>query len=430
MKKIMMNRVKIAGLVIIPLMIALTSCTQKKAGSVQTSGLLITITNPVQTVFTKWDEYPGHVESIEYVELRPRVSGYIDSIHFKDGAEVKVGDLLFIVDPKPYEAELERANAELERAKSALEQARAEKARTATQLELAKNDLQRAEGLRPAKAISEEEYDLRAKTYRSMQSAFDAATAAVSVAESSVSAAQASVKTAQLNLGYTKITAPISGKISDRHVTVGNLVQAGGVGIGTVLATIVTIDPIYCYFDVDERAFLKYRKLALIAGSVEKPTLACEAALDGEDGFPHKGIIDFFDNKLDASTGTIRMRGVFKNQDRALIHGNFARIRIPVERLDSAILIPEEAILSEQTRKYVYVLNSQDMTVQQRNLTLGPLQGMNRVILSGLSPNDTIAKTGILMLRPGAKVQILGPSESSPAPAPQQGKETNESKTK
>ena len=137
----MMNRVKIAGLVIIPLMIALTSCTQKKAGSVQTSGLLITITNPVQTVFTKWDEYPGHVESIEYVELRPRVSGYIDSIHFKDGAEVKVGDLLFIVDPKPYEAELERANAELERAKSVLEQARAEKARTATQLELAKNDL-------------------------------------------------------------------------------------------------------------------------------------------------------------------------------------------------------------------------------------------------------------------------------------------------
>lgn len=430
MKKTIVSRMKIAGAVVIPLVIALTSCSQKKVGTVQTAGLPITITNPVQTVFTNWDEYPGRIESIEYVELRPRVSGYIESIHFKDGAEVKVGDLLFIIDPKPYEAELERANAEVERAKSALEQARAEKARTATQLELAKNDLQRAEGLRPAKAISEEEYDLRAKTYRGMQAAYEAATAAVSVAESAVASAQASVKTAQLNLGYTRVTAPISGKISDRLVTVGNLVQPGGAGIGTVLATIVTIDPIYCYFDVDERAFLKYRKLALVAGGVDKLTLPCEAALDGEEGFPHKGMIDFFDNKLDASTGTIRMRGIFKNQDRALIHGNFARIRIPIEQIDSAILIPEAAILTEQTRKYVYVLNSQDMTVQQRVLTLGPLVGMNRVVLSGLSPNDTIAKTGILMLRPGAKVQILGPSESSPAPAPQQGKETNESKTK
>ncbi len=430
MKKILMNRLKIAGLVIIPLMIALTSCTQKKDGSAQRAGLSITITNPVQTAFTKWDEYPGHIESIEYVELRPRVSGYIDSIHFKDGAEVKVGDLLFIIDPKPYEAELERANAELERAKSALEQARAEKARAATQVELAKNDLKRAEGLRPSKAISEEEYDLRAKTYRSMQSAYDAASAAVSVAESSVSAAQASVKTAQLNLGYTKITAPISGKISDRHVTVGNLVQAGGAGMGTVLATIVTIDPIYCYFDVDERAFLKYRKLALVAGSVEKPTLVCEAALDGEEGFPHKGVIDFFDNKLDASMGTIRMRGIFKNQDRSLIHGNFVRVRMPIERLDSAILIPEAAILTEQTRKYVYVLNSQDMTVQQRVVSLGPLQGMNRVILSGLSKDDTIAVTGILMLRPGAKVQVVKQGESNTSPEPQGSKNTNESKAK
>jgi multidrug efflux system membrane fusion protein len=141
---------------------------------------------------------------------------------------------------------------------------------------------------------------------------------------------------------------------------------------------------------VDERAFLKYRKLALVAGSVEKPTLVCEAALDGEEGFPHKGVIDFFDNKLDASMGTIRMRGIFKNQDRSLIHGNFVRVRMPIERLDSAILIPEAAILTEQTRKYVYVLNSQDMTVQQRVVSLGPLQGMNRVILSGLSKDDTL----------------------------------------
>lgn len=388
---------------------------------------MVSVGHPQKAAVTNWDEYPGHIESIEYVEVRPRVSGYIESIHFEDGAEVKAGDLLFIIDPKPYEAELERAKAELSRAQSALEQARAERQRIATRLELAKNDLQRAEGLRAAKAISEEEYDMRSKSLREAQSALESANAGVLVAESAVGAAQAAVKMAQLNLGYTRVTAPINGRIGRRLVTVGNLVQSGGATPGTVLATIVTVDPIYCYFDVDERSFLKYRKMASMSGgSVEKLALPCELALEGETGFPHKGSIDFYDNKINPTTGTIRMRGIFQNRDRALVPGSFARIRLPVERLDSALLIPEAAILSEQTRKYVYVLNREQI-VEPRPVVPGSAQeGMQRVILSGLSPDDTIVVSGLLMLRPGVKVQVVEPGKMGGFPGmpqpPQGGK--------
>ncbi|MGB9603989.1 MAG: efflux RND transporter periplasmic adaptor subunit, partial [Limisphaerales bacterium] len=288
------NIIQVAGIVVIAIW-GLTACSQRQGQAPQMMPM-VSVAKPVIGSVTNWDEYPGHLDSIEYVEVRPRVSGYIESIHFEDGAEVKAGDLLFIIDPRPYEAELARTTGELARAKAALEQAKATKQQAETRLELAKNDLTRAEGLRAAKAISEEEYDLRSKTYREAQAALEAATAGVVVAESAIQSAQAAVRIAELNLGYTRVTAPINGRIGRRLVTVGNLVQSGGASPGTVLATIVSVDPIYCYFDVDERAFLKYRKLAFSKDG--KLLLPCEVALDGEVGFPHKGAIDFTDNKI------------------------------------------------------------------------------------------------------------------------------------
>lgn len=388
--------------------LGLTACSPRQ-NSMPQMAPMVSVAKPIVATVTNWDEYPGRFESVEFVEIRPRVSGYIESIHFEDGAEVKAGDLLFIIDPKPYEAELARATAELERAKAAFEQARANKIQAETRLELAKNDLKRAEGLRASKAISEEEYDLRLKNFREASAALEAANAAVIAAQATAQSALSAVRLAELNLGYTRITAPINGRIGRRLVTVGNLVQSGGAAPGTVLATIVSLDPIYCYFDVPERAYMKYRKLA--SSREGKLVLPCEAALDGEEGFQHKGTINFTDNKIDTTTGTIKVRGIFENKNRALVPGAFARIRLPVEKLDSALLIPEGAILAEQTRKFVYVLNK-DQTVTPRPLTLGIQQGMQRVVLGGLSPEDDIVVSGLLMLRPGIKVQVVDPNQA------------------
>src|SRR3974390_1583932 len=208
----------------------LVSCSPPKPAA--TPVPKVTISQPRLQMVTNWDEYPGHIEAVQMVEVRPRVSGYIDSIHFEDGSEVKAGDLLFVIDPKPYQADLDRAEAQRHQAE--------------TRLDLAKNDLQRAEAWRGGKAISEEEYDSRSKAVRE--------------ADASLAAAQAAEAVARLNLGYTRITAPIAGKIGRRLATPGNLVQLqGNNGGSTLLATIVSLDPIYCYFDVEEGAFLKYR---------------------------------------------------------------------------------------------------------------------------------------------------------------------------
>lgn len=375
---------------------------------------MVTVATPRISAVTNWDEYPGHIEAIETVDIQPRVSGYIKSINFKDGAYVNEGDLLFVIDSEKYENELARARAELLRARASLEQAKAERQRATTRLELAQNDLQRAEGLRKSRAISEEEYDLRNKTCREAQSAIEAANAAIAVWEAAIKSAEALVKTAELNLSYTQVKAPISGRIGKRYVDIGNLVQGGETVPGTKLATIVKMDPIYCYFDVDERAFLKYRNLAKMMGQKEL-YLPCELGLDGEEGFPHKGQIDFYDNRLNPTSGTIRMRGVFENKDGALMPGNFARIRLPVERIESAMLIPEGAILSQQTMKFVYVMD-EEQVVQVRPLKLGRLQGMERVVLGGLKPDDKVVVTGLLMLRPGIKVQLAPPQGSMSAP--------------
>ena len=351
---------------------------------------LVSVAQPQVATVTNWDEYPGHLEAVETVEIRPRVSGCIESIHFQDGAEVKVGDLLFVIDPRPFQAELERAQAERQRVE--------------TRLELTKNDLQRAESLRGTKAISEEEYDSRSKAVRE--------------AAANLAAAKAAEAVVQLNLGYTRVTAPISGRIGRRLVTAGNMVQGGGMMPGTVLATLVTTDPIYCYFDADERVFVQYRKAGAALGGRNNALPSCELALDGEEGFPHQGRIDFYDNQINPVAGTIRLRGVFNNRDATLVPGGFARVRLPVGQTASVLLIPEAAIGSEQTRKFVFVLNREQI-VEPRPIQVGRQQGTQRAVLSGLKPDDRIVVNGLMLLRPGIKVQILNTNASAgPAPPP------------
>ncbi len=346
----------------------------------------VTVTQPQTAVVTNWDEYPGHLEAIETVEVRARVVGYVDSIHFQDGAEVKKGDLLFVIDPRPYQTELNRAQAQRQQAE--------------TRLELTRNDLKRAESLKGTKAISDEELDSRSKAVRE--------------AEAGLAAAKASEANARLNLEYTDVRAPIDGKIGRRLVTPGNFVQLqGGGGPATALATIVSQQPIYCYFDAQEEAYLRYCK----NGNTVNP-ITCELALVGEQGFPHQGHVDFVDNQVDPKTGTIRMRAVFTNQDRALVPGLFANVRVPAGQPVEALLVPEVAIGSDQGRKFVYLVNKEGI-VETRSVKTGRQHGSFRSVLDGLAAQDRVVINGLMMIRPGSKVEIQNSDTKSEGLGPE-----------
>ncbi len=340
----------------------------------------VTVSQPQLATVTNWDEYPGHLEAVEMVEIRPRVAGYIDSIHFQDGTEVKAGDLLFVIDPRPYQAELDRAQAQRQQ--------------TETRLELARNDFKRAESLQGTKAISAEEYDSRSKAVRE--------------AEAALVAARANEATARINLDYTQIKAPISGKIGRRLITAGNFVQLqGNGGSATVLATIVSLDPIYCHFDVEESAFLKYRSSAKTA-EANGGALPCEISLVKEQGFMHRGRLDFFDNQVNPQTGTIRLRAVFDNRDRALVPGMFANVRVLAGPPEQVLLIPDVAVQSDQGYKFVYVANGENK-VETRSIEIGRTHGPLRAVLKGLTSEDRVIVNGLMMLRPGASVVVQGP---------------------
>jgi multidrug efflux system membrane fusion protein len=352
----------------------------------------VTVAQPQRLMVTNWDQYPGHVEAVEAVEVRARVSGYLESIPFVDGTEVKAGDLLFVIDPKPYQAELDRAVAVRRQAE--------------THLELARNDQRRAEllgGTSAGKAISEEELDSRAKAARE--------------ADDALKAAQAAEAAATLNLNYTRITAPVSGRISRRLVTVGNLVQANGT---PVLATIVSMAPIYCYFDVQEEAFLLYRRcFQPEPGGKSLLPMPCELKLGSEEAFPHRGQVDFFDNQVDAGTGTLRMRGVFANEDRGLVPGLFATVRVPAGLAAEALVVPDTAIMADQNYKFVYVV-SEAGTAATRPIKIGRSHGPLRAVLEGLTPQDRVVTDGMVRLRPGAKVEPQ--PGAGPATEPRSGK--------
>jgi len=323
------------------------------------------------------------------VEIRPRVAGYIESIHFRDGALVKAGDLLFMIDPRPFQAELQHAEAQRQQAES--------------HLDLARNDLNRAETLHGSRAISEEEYDSRSK--------------AVRAAESELAAARASETTARINLEYTQIKAPISGKIGRRLVTPGNFVQLGGNnGAATPLATIFSMDPVYCYFDVEEGEFLKYCT-GPTAGAPDEKSLAglpCELALVNEQGFGRRGQVDFFDNHVNAQTGTIRLRAVFENADHSLVPGMYANVRVPAGPPESALLVPDIAVQSNQGYKFVFVVNG-DSKIEERTVKIGRAHGSKRAVLSGLTPQDRVVVNGLVMLKSGLTVEVQT-AEPSPKP--------------
>ena len=293
----------------------------------------VTVSQPIARDVIEWDEYQGRMDAVDMVEVRARVTGYLQSVNFKDGAEVKQGDLLFVIDPRPYQAELDRAEADLQQAQ--------------TRFELASNDLVRGERLFNARAISAEEADARRSAERTSAAA--------------IQSARADAETAKLNMDYTRVTAPISGRIGRKLITEGNLVN-GNQGQATLLTTIVSLDPIYCYFDADERSIIKYQQLAREGkgDNIREGKMACELELANETGFPHKGVLDFVDNQVDTATGTLRVRGVFANPGRVLQPGFFARVRVPGSAKYSALLIPDLAVGADQGQKFVYSVNAQN----------------------------------------------------------------------
>jgi multidrug efflux system membrane fusion protein len=358
---------------------ALAGCKKPTGGLPQQPTPAVTVQKPVEQEVIEWDEYPGRLDAVEMVEVRARVNGYLQSVHFTDGSEVHKGDLLFVIDPRPYQAELNRAEADVKLAQ--------------TRLELAQNELARADRLRKSNVISEEESDTRTKNKQQ--------------AEAALAAARAAEQTAKLNLDYTQIKSPIDGRIGRKLITEGNLVNSGQ-GQSTVLTTIVSLDPIYCYFDADEPSVLKYQQLSREGkrSSAAKGEVALELQLANEQNFPHKGKLNFTDNRVDPGTGTLRVRGVLPNPgpDRILQPGFFARLRVPGSPKYRALLIPEESVGTDQGQKFVLVANAQNV-VESRKVTLGPSLNGRRVVREGIQAQDRVLVTGLMAARPGMKVQ-------------------------
>ncbi|WP_158149330.1 efflux RND transporter periplasmic adaptor subunit [Pantoea agglomerans] len=311
---------------------------------------------------SQWDNFNGRVEAVQSVQLRPRVSGYIDAVNYREGDEVRKGQVLFTIDDRSYRAALEHAKAELARARS--------------QASLARSESGRSEKLIGTQAISREAWEQRRS--------------AASQAQADVLAAEAAVDMAQLNLDFTRVTAPIDGRASRAMITAGNLVTAGD--SASVLTTLVSQQQMYVYFDVDENTFLNYQAMA--RQGQQRHALPVEIALVGEQGFPHQGKIDFLDNQLTASTGTIRMRALLDNQQRQFTPGLFARVRLPGSAQFEAVLIDDKAVLTDQDRKYVYVVDGEGKA-QRRDIQPGAMVDGLRIVKSGLQSGDKVIIAGL-----------------------------------
>jgi RND family efflux transporter MFP subunit len=338
----------------------------------------VSVSQPVQRAIVEWDEYTGRFDATQTVEIRARVSGYLNEVRFKDGQEVAQGDVLFAIDPRPFERALEQARAELFAAN--------------TKVENANLDVTRGQPLLERKFISDKTFDDRMALLRDAQ-------AAVKVSE-------AKVKSAELDLSFATIAAPISGRIGRSLVTAGNWVSAGSVSGATLMTTIVSQDPIYIYFDVSENNYIKYKRLAergVRAGAADVGA-PVEVSLPDERGFPHKGKLDFLDNRLDQGTGTLRARAVLPNKDGLFSPGLFARVRVTGTASYAALLLPDEAIGTDQTNKYVLVVGA-DGTVERRNVRLGPLVDGLRVVREGLAGENWVITRGLQRARPGLKVE-------------------------
>ena len=331
----------------------------------------VTVAPAIARDVAEWDEFTGHLEAIESVEIRPRVSGFIQRVAFHEGAAVNQGDVLVTIDPRPYEAEVARAQA-------VLEQARAREA-------LTQQELERAKRLVNTQAISGEELDAR--------------TSAVTEGAASVRAADAALRMAKLNLEWTVVRAPISGRVGRAEITAGNLVQAG-LPSPSLLTTIVSLDPLYVYFDADERAYLRHAGVAALRGSDSR---GVQVGLVNETGFPREARVDFVDNRVDRTAGTIRVRAVLNNPNRQLAPGLFARVRLAGAARHAATMVQDQAIGTDQDRKFVLVLKP-DSTVEYRAIGVGRVVDGLRVVQSGLQPGENVVINGLLRVRPGMKV--------------------------
>jgi multidrug efflux system membrane fusion protein len=329
------------------------------------------------------DEFPGRIEAVESVEVRARINGYIQSAQFKPGAEVRKGDLLFVIDPRPFEAEVARAEATL--------------ATTRAQLDLARTELARNEQLLADQATSKREYDDAAAKVRQL--------------DAQIRANQASIETARLNLAYTRVTAPINGRVGKAEITVGNLVQ-GEAPNSPLLTTVVSSSPIYASFEADERAYLKY------IGKARSGALTVAVALADEQDFPHRGVLEFVDNRVDRQTGTVRMRAILDNKEGRFTPGLFARIKLgDTATPRKAVLVTDRAVGTDQSKRFVLVLNGESKA-EYREVRIGRLVDGLRVVEDGLKPGEVIVVNGLQRVRPGAPVtpQTV-PMEANASPA-------------
>ena len=365
------------------LAVTLSGCGDKPPQQAASAPPPVTVAQPTRRTITDWDEFTGRFEAVEEVQVRARVGGFVTNVEFRDGAFVNTGDLLYIIDSRPFEAVAEQADGQLSDARA--------------KAELAKRELDRALALNQTQAVSDSIVDQRRQTLQA--------------AKAAEMQAEGALKAAQLNIEFTHVVAPIGGRVSRHLVSVGNLVQGSDSGGATLLTSIVSLDPIYIYFDMDEATYLKYNRLYFEGkrpSSRENPN-PVQVTLTGETRPSHDGKVDFLDNRLDISTGTLRGRAVIPNKDFSILPGQFGRVRLIASAPYEALLWPDTAIATDQSRKIVFVVKDDD-AVEAKPVVLGPLDEGLRVIREGLKPEDRVIVDGIQRARVGAKV--------SPHPAP------------
>lgn len=376
--------VAIAVLVVLPMLLLLSACAHPAAQPADAPALQVTVAEVISRDITEWDEVTGRLEAVNTVAVRPRVSGFVAAVRFEEGAIVHRGDLLFQIDPRPFEAETDRLRAELARARATVQRATSE--------------LQRAGRLAGENAMSHEEQERRA--------AFAQESAA------QVSAVEAALRAAELNLEFTQVTSPIDGRVGRAIVTPGNLVSSGG-GEATLLTTVVSLDPIYASFDADERTLLE-RLDATGASTRSHAALPIRLALASDHEFQREGKMNFLDNQIDPATGTIRGRAVFRNADRSLMPGLFVRLKLPGKRAYRGLLIQDRAVGTDLDKRFVFVV-APDQTIQYRGVALGPIVDGLRVARSGLAPGDRVVVNGLQRVRPGMKVAAVLVAMDEPA---------------
>ena len=361
--------------ILVVISLALSPLPNGKAYA-QNKALPVTVARPLQREIVEYDEFTGQFAPVEFVEVRSRVSGYLQKINLKEGQIVKKGDLLFVIDPRLFEAALASTKAQL--------------AQSIARLELANRQLARAAKLRQRDFVAASAYDERLQEQR--------------VAAASVAIARAAIRTAELNLEFCRIVAPIAGRIGRREISRGNLVTGDAGSGNTLLTTIVSINPIYFVFDMSESDFLAYQR-AVQSGKLksQRDAIKVFGRLTDEPDWPREGTLNFVDNRIDRTAGTIRVRAVFPNKDGFLTPGQFGRIRIPGSEPYKALLIPDRAILTDQSNKIVMTV-TKNGTVVPRRIKPGPMYDGLRIVRSGLSPDDRIIINGLMRARPGTKV--------------------------